>query len=1218
MNHRSNSARGLASAVALSLALPGAALAQTAPAAGPAAPASTEEEIVVLSPFEVTASESTGYVATTTLAGSRINTQLRDVGSAVSVVTAEFLKDTGATDSKTLLQYTTNTEVASVQGNFTRASTGNQQEEGTFTTPNTNTRVRGLTSADNTRGFFLTDIPWDAYNVDRVDMQRGPNSILFGMGSPAGIINTTTKTAQFRNFGEVEFRYGSYGANRVALDYNHTLLADELAVRVNLVRNDEQYRQKPAYSLDRRLFLTGRYEPKFLNRGEHKTTLKVNFESGSIRSNNPRVITPIDYITPWFGAVGKAVYDPRTVQDNNPHDRYLSDGTVEYFYAPNTGQRQSTLQKNGAGFGGGANPSWQPWLGDFAASFGGLLGFYGPDSDQLQSLALSEFATIGGRSSTGSIDGGLAFPYSRRVAIRGTKDWAENTNQPFAKFGLYKNATLTDSSIFDFYNQLLDGENKSEWQNFHNFSASLSQTFFKQKFGFEAAYDQQRYRNGQFSLLSDQRAGIYVDINSHNLDGTPNANVGKAFISDAGIYGNNSTDVTRESSRLSVYFDHDFNAGGKGAWYRKLLGRHTLSGLYSQDTYQTDNRSFMRWGTDSDYARLVSANYTKQQITNNQRVMEPVIYLGGSSLLGASSAVDARLPNPGAAIVVPSTASMSYFDATWNAPASVGFGDPYTNPFNGVRTTQSENPANYVGWTTVPIKILNAENGDVDALTTGATLQRKKSNSRAVVLQSYFWDGAVVGMYGIRNDIVKSWRKSATTYWDTDNNGSLDTDLARVNWAQADYQLAGDPAVTDMNSPSWSVVAHLTKLLGRWGERIPVNVSLYYNESRNFQVSGTRYNIYGDAIAPQSGRTKDRGILIATKDDRFSLRINKYESNVADANNTSGLNTWFISGGGLFSWGSNYADVFQYHLGNTGDPTSVETPASRSWHWTYSPVGTETTEQAAARAAAAVAGFRALQNNPIVKRYLAAFRYDDLTRIQAHGGAGLTGFALTEDQLSEGYEFELTANPTPSWRVSFNASKVQAKRSNIGGAAFAEFVDTVNTALTTTAAGDLRIWGGSNPNSTTLTTWNSNFYSSYALMRLQEGTFSPELRKWRFNLVTNYDFRGNFLKGVSVGLGYRWQDKVAIGYRPVATADPSVISYDLENPYMGPAEDAVDFWIGYGKKLNGKIDWRIQLNVRNAFDGSKLIPLTTQPDGTVAAWRVAPSQTWTLTNTFKF
>ncbi|HQF40138.1 MAG TPA: TonB-dependent receptor plug domain-containing protein, partial [Opitutaceae bacterium] len=273
MTCRTIAAGAYASAAVLSLALPGVASAQSAPPPSEP-PTASEEEVVVLSPFEVTASESTGYVATTTLAGSRINTQLKDVGSAVSVITSEFMRDTGATDNKTLLQYATATEVGSIGGNFIRASSSNQQEETTFTTPNTNTRVRGLSAADNTRNFFMSEIPWDAYNVDRVDMQRGPNSILFGMGSPAGIINSTTKTAQFRNMGEAEVRLGSNGTNRASLDLNQQLIANELAVRVALLRNDERYKQKPAYSLDKRLFATARWEPKFIGNESNKTTIK--------------------------------------------------------------------------------------------------------------------------------------------------------------------------------------------------------------------------------------------------------------------------------------------------------------------------------------------------------------------------------------------------------------------------------------------------------------------------------------------------------------------------------------------------------------------------------------------------------------------------------------------------------------------------------------------------------------------------------------------------------------------------------------------------------------------------------------------------------------------------------------------------------------------------------------------------------------------------------
>jgi outer membrane receptor protein involved in Fe transport len=174
-----------------------------APATSPA-----EETVIVLSPFEVSAETETGYSAATTLAGNRLNTELRDIGNAVTVVTSQFLRDIGATNNATLLQYTTNTEVGSIQGNFAGLGDGAQlNETARFRNPNANTRVRGLAAADNSRDYFLTDIPWDGFNVDRVDLQRGPNSIMFGQGSPAGLINTSTQGAAFRNAGEVDLRF---------------------------------------------------------------------------------------------------------------------------------------------------------------------------------------------------------------------------------------------------------------------------------------------------------------------------------------------------------------------------------------------------------------------------------------------------------------------------------------------------------------------------------------------------------------------------------------------------------------------------------------------------------------------------------------------------------------------------------------------------------------------------------------------------------------------------------------------------------------------------------------------------------------------------------------------------------------------------------------------------------------------------------------------------
>ena len=49
-----------------------------------------------MEPFTVTAGEDKGYTATSTLAGTRVRTDLKDIGSSISAVTDQFLKDTGA------------------------------------------------------------------------------------------------------------------------------------------------------------------------------------------------------------------------------------------------------------------------------------------------------------------------------------------------------------------------------------------------------------------------------------------------------------------------------------------------------------------------------------------------------------------------------------------------------------------------------------------------------------------------------------------------------------------------------------------------------------------------------------------------------------------------------------------------------------------------------------------------------------------------------------------------------------------------------------------------------------------------------------------------------------------------------------------------------------------------------------------------------------------
>lgn len=218
-----------------------------------------EEEVFDLSPFTVTGGQDIGYQATSTLAGTRIRTNLSDIGTSISIVNKEFLDDTASTNLQDVLIFTPNTEVGGVAGNFSASQgfgAGNpipelerdDQQGGV-------SRIRGLAEADLTRNYFITEIPFDTYNVDRVAVQRGANSALFGLGSPGGIVNHTLIQADFlRDRGEFRFQTDQHATERASFRYNKILQDDRLALLVAGLYNNKQYEQEEAYAKDRRIY----------------------------------------------------------------------------------------------------------------------------------------------------------------------------------------------------------------------------------------------------------------------------------------------------------------------------------------------------------------------------------------------------------------------------------------------------------------------------------------------------------------------------------------------------------------------------------------------------------------------------------------------------------------------------------------------------------------------------------------------------------------------------------------------------------------------------------------------------------------------------------------------------------------------------------------------------------------------------------------------------
>jgi outer membrane receptor protein involved in Fe transport len=191
--------------------------AQTKPAA-PTPVVTTSAAPITLSAFEVSTDRDVGYTASSALAGGRVDTLLKETPSAISVLTAEFLEDIGATSFGTAAEWAPNSIPV---GDL--ATTGEH-----------NTNIRGVGNSFPSRNYFRWYVSSDSYNTERLEFARGPNSILFGDGNPGGINTTFTKQALWVPRRTVQFRTDSYGGYRANFDYNLPV-NQRFAIRINAV-----------------------------------------------------------------------------------------------------------------------------------------------------------------------------------------------------------------------------------------------------------------------------------------------------------------------------------------------------------------------------------------------------------------------------------------------------------------------------------------------------------------------------------------------------------------------------------------------------------------------------------------------------------------------------------------------------------------------------------------------------------------------------------------------------------------------------------------------------------------------------------------------------------------------------------------------------------------------------------------------------------------------
>ena len=289
-------------ALTLSL-LAGTALAQSIAPPAPAVTSATEDTMVVLNPFIVSTEANKGYYASETLSGTQLRTQVRDLANPITILTEEFMRDIGAVNYEEALEFLPST----------RAFAGDSSDtEGVSSRTGTPYMVRGFRSNSLTNNFFTSRIKVDNYNTETVTQSRGPNSLLFGLGSVGGALDATNKMGKFNaNSYGLETRLDSEGTRRASVDINQILLPQKVALRFAGLSTDQRTARDLQYMRRNSAYLNLTLQPF------KSATINVNAEAGSIDESLPRSYHAYDSVSAWLR-------DPRTpLQKANLIDNLL-------------------------------------------------------------------------------------------------------------------------------------------------------------------------------------------------------------------------------------------------------------------------------------------------------------------------------------------------------------------------------------------------------------------------------------------------------------------------------------------------------------------------------------------------------------------------------------------------------------------------------------------------------------------------------------------------------------------------------------------------------------------------------------------------------------------------------------------------------------------------------------------------------------------------------
>ena len=1162
----------------LTFALSSLAFAQTSPTSDSAT--EEEEEIVNLSPFEVTA-DTNGYFQSNTMSGTRLNSKIEDLGQSITVMTKEQMADFAMLDINDAFEYMASTEGTGSFSLFETDRTGAVVDQVSLD-PNNANRVRGIGNANIAFNNIATTgrVPVDPLWMDSLELSRGANANIFGLGNASGTVNQAPSTANLsRDFTKVEVRADSYGGWRGSIDVNRAL-NEKLAVRASYADQHTGFIRKPSGEDAQRLSLQVKVQP-FKN-----TTLSASWYNYKNNSVRPNFTTPRDYYTPWVDA-GMPAWNPVTGLVT------MANGDV---YGRNNVLGSTTPYTATPSFLGGTE-NRSPFL----------IG--GPGETNYWLVPRYTSGALATTDPIGAASTGVGFLTSR-------------PNLPYNGVQVLVNsvvAPISDKSIYD-WNEINLAGNGTAWDDVDTFMLQLDQIFVnnaKQTLAFQGTFmreDVDRLENQPMGPASvNSNVGqLQVDVNQTFLDGTPNPYFGRPYLRSNEPFLRDRSQLW-DTARAQAVYRLDFS---QDDGLTKWLGTQQLVGYYEhkdrQDRIYTYRHSAL--GLDKAWQQKYAAlntplgNRTQTNVDtsypiapgNYARINEQ--YYVGDTVGGGIEYAPNRFPEGTSAAFM------------W-----------------GPNRTSINSDVSAIGWTPSPDGGGGSANRQSIVKTTGG------------ILQSTFFDGKLVTTLGLREDSVfdrnaplakltddlRDYDFAASNQW---NEGWRAAEGKTEN-----ISVVGRP-FQDLKFLKSEVEngSGFTRFLAEAAS----SLSLTYNTADNFIAQGPAYDLFLNQLPNQTGTTKDLGFWMTVLDGKLTVRYVHYDTKQLDLRNgdISTMAQRILRMDGLVANDRQslmrHAKGWLGYLDGETPPDDVMAAGLQMPLEQY--IGLKgivaDNTYAAVNDMESSGDELEIHYNPNRNWTISA----SVTKMESINTAA--GSAVDEYFEARMPIWTTIEDPRFTRTTYTPVDILSTPQDESAGGPITLQGDYSNLPVGPT--GHLLFWSIVGQEFRTLVNYDNaqspadryaaNVNAPMSVFRALVGRPRPQMRKYSAKFNTKFNFNGvtdnRILKNMSVGGSLRWTDKGNIGFfgqgydesLDLTDRNNVILELDTFRPIYTPAETYVDLFASYSTKLfSDKVKAKFQLNVKNVFeDGGRLQVTSAYLDGKASTYRIVDPRQFIFSASF--